>query len=339
MRFVRELDECEISELETMRRTAVGRVSQRAHMVLLSSQGYCIAKVARIFNASENTVRQWIVRYEAHGIDGLCDRPRSGRPPKVSAALRASIEQDVQEDPAELGYLFSIWTVGKLCSHVETKYGIEISSATMYNLLKSLGFRHNRPRHAPKRGYDPQAKAKMDAITEVLSSPVAGNHMLFQDECDLHLLPTIRAMWMQCSKQTRVPTPSTNQKKSVFGALDIRSGGFIHQVFDRKRSVEFIKFLECIASRYPTGRIHIILDNYSIHKSRAVQEWLARHPRVKLYFLPCYKPQLNPVEKIWWLLKAAVTANRLYGLMDALIDAVIAFLDNLTPSEIQTLAA
>lgn len=83
----------------------------------------------------------------------------------------------------------------------------------------------------------------------------------------------------------------------------------------------------------------MILDNYSIHKSRAVQEWLARHPRVKLYFLPCYKPQLNPVEKIWWLLKAAVTANRLYGLMDALIDAVIAFLDSLTPCQIQTLAA
>lgn len=70
----------------------------------------------------------------------------------------------------------------------------------MHNLLKSLGFRHNRPRHAPKPGYDPQAKAKMDAITDVLSSPVAANHMLFEDECDLHLLPTIRAMWMRCVK-------------------------------------------------------------------------------------------------------------------------------------------
>lgn len=108
---------------------------------------------------------------------------------------------------------------------------------------------------------------------------------------------------------------------------------------NRKRSVEFIAFLESIASRYPTGRIHMIPDNYSVHKSRAVQEWLAKHPRVKLYFLPCYKPQLNPVEKIWWLLKAAVTANRLYGLTDALIDAVIAFLDSLTPCQIQTLAA
>jgi len=47
----------------------------------------------------------------------------------------------------------------------------------------------------------------------------------------------------------------------------------------------------------------------SIHKPRSVQEWLPRHPGVKLYFSPCYKPQLNPIEKVWKLLKAVVTAN------------------------------
>ncbi len=66
-----------------------------------------------------------------------------------------------------------------------------------------------------------------------------------------------------------------------------------------------------------------------------MKERLAKDPRVKLYFLPCYNPQFNPVEKIWWLLKAAVTTNKLYNLMDA----VIALLDNLTSAEIQTLTA
>lgn len=58
----------------------------------------------------------------------------------------------------------------------------------MYDLLKSLGYRHSRPPHASKRVYDLQAMAKMDAIMEALSSPAAGNHVLFQDECDLYLL-------------------------------------------------------------------------------------------------------------------------------------------------------
>ena len=209
----------------------------------------------------------------------------------------------------------------------------------MYGILRGLGFRHNRPRHAAKRAYDPQAKAKMNAITEVLSSPVAGNHVIYEDESDIHLLPTLRSAWMPQGKQLRVPTPGTNQKKSVCGALDIRTGAFIHRISDRKRATEFIEFLAYIVAQYPTGKIHIILDNFSIHKARSVQAWLASHPRVKLCFLPCYMPQLNHVEKVWWHMKAVVTANRLYGSMAALVAAVDAFFEQLTPSRVQTLAA
>lgn len=198
---------------------------------------------------------------------------------------------------------------------------------------------HDRPRRAAKRARDPQAKAKMNAITEVLSSRVAGNHVLYEDESDLHLLPTLRVAWMPRGKQPRVPTPGTSQKKSVFGALDIRTGAFIHRIFDRKRAVEFIEFLEYVVAQYPTGKIHVILDNFSVHKARSVQAWLTSHPRVKLYFLPCYMPQLNPVEKVWWHMKAVVTANRLYGSMTALVDAANAFFEQLSPSRVQTLAA
>ncbi|NLB72749.1 MAG: hypothetical protein GX795_01785 [Firmicutes bacterium] len=50
-------------------------------------------------------------------------------------------------------------------------------------------------------------------------------------------------------------------------------------------------------------------------------------------------PQLNPVEQIWWRLKGVVAANRLYGTIDALIDAVKAFFKELTEPEALTLAA
>jgi len=142
--------------------------------------------------------------------------------------------------------------------------------------LKFLGFRHNRPRYAARRASDPQAGAKMDAIAQVLSSPAAGNHVLYEDECDIHLLPTVRSMWMQRGKQIRILTTGTNQKRSVFSALAIRTSGFIHFMFVRKRSAEFIGLLECITVQCPTSRVHTILDYYSFHRARSVQEWLAR---------------------------------------------------------------
>lgn len=179
-----------------------------------------------MFRASEDTIRQWIARYEAYHADGLSDKPRSGRPPKVWAAIQASVEKDVCTDPVEFGY----HSAEKLCSHVWTRYDVESEPSTMYHLLRSPAFRHNRPRHAAKQGPDPQAKAKMDPITQVLSSAAAGNHVLCQDD---HLLPAIRSIWMQCGKQIRIPTPGANQKRSVFGALDIHTGGLIHLTFDK----------------------------------------------------------------------------------------------------------
>jgi transposase len=77
----------------------------------------------------------------------------------------------------------------------------------------------------------------------------------------------------------------------------------------------------------------------SIRKARCVQEWLPGHRRVGLYYLPCYRPDLNLVEKIWWRMKAVVTANRLYGSMKALIESVETFFKELTESEVLTLAA
>ncbi|MEA4884412.1 MAG: winged helix-turn-helix domain-containing protein [Clostridia bacterium] len=124
MRFVRQLDKDEVRVLETMRRTAVGRVSQRAHMM---------------------------------------------------------VHEDVLKPPSELGHAFAIWTAARLCVHVAVRYGANVCTSTMYGILKGLGLRHNRPRHAAKPGYDPQARAKMNAITEVLSSPIAANHVIYED--------------------------------------------------------------------------------------------------------------------------------------------------------------
>ena len=64
--------------LERVRRRAVGRVSQRAHMVLLSARGYPVEQIAEIFGVGEDVVRQWLHRYEREGPLGLDDRPRPG---------------------------------------------------------------------------------------------------------------------------------------------------------------------------------------------------------------------------------------------------------------------
>lgn len=338
MVFVRPLSADERRELKRLARREVGRVSERMRMVLLSSRGYPVARIAEIFECDAATVRHWLARFEAEGVAGLRDRPRSGRPRKADAAAREMLRRQVETPPTEAGYLFGSWTVVTLMGDLANRFGLHLSPATVRRVLLALEFRWRRPKHAlPK---DPEAARKMWALCErVLRAPREAV-VLCVDECDLHLVPVLRAMWMRRGQQARVPTPGTNRKRSVFGALDWATGHWHYAVYERKRTVEFLAFLEQVTRAYPGRPVLLVLDNASIHTAGAVQAWLAEHPWVQLLFLPTYSGhEQNPVEKVWWRLKGHVAANRLHGSIDALAAAVHEFFASFTPEAARQLAA
>ena len=95
MMFVRSLSEQERQELKRLARREVGRVSERIRMILLSSKGYSVQQIADIFECDVASVRAWIERFQAEGVKGLHDRPRSGRPPKAGVVAQQQLRQTV----------------------------------------------------------------------------------------------------------------------------------------------------------------------------------------------------------------------------------------------------
>jgi transposase len=170
-----------------------------------------------------------------------------------------------------------------------------------------------------KRGA--QADEKRAKLARALADPNAT--VLAEDESDLHLLAVLRAMWQRVGQQQRIRTPGKNFKRGVFGALNLRTGEWLYQLTDRKRGVEFIACLAMLLTTYPVGPIYVIVDNASIHTSKAVHKWLAAHPRLQLVYLPTYSGhRLNPVEKIWWDLKDYISANRSFKSLAELDQAI-----------------
>ncbi len=84
MIFVRPLAEEEQRELKEMKRREIGRVSQRAHMIILSAKRWAVPRIAALFEVSPATVRAWIRKFEEDGPAGLYDEDRSGRPRTVT---------------------------------------------------------------------------------------------------------------------------------------------------------------------------------------------------------------------------------------------------------------
>jgi len=332
--YVRLTDD-QRAELERVSRQAVGRVALRAQMVLLSDRGHPVPEIAALHRCGHDVVRTWLHRYRAGGAAGLGDRPRSGRPPKDRLARRI-VDAQAGQPPRGAGLVQTCWTVGLLAAFLATRFGLGLSGTTVRRHLRAAGWRWRRPRLAPastrpaKR--DPAVAAKRAAIAAALGEAGRGHlRLLFLDECDRHLLPVLRACW-QKGPRWRVPTPGTNAKRAFFGALDAGSGAFHAVDHDRKLAVHFVAFLQRLADTYPRERLVLAMDNVRMHDAKVVRAWLAANPRVSVLWLPRYAAHDdNPAERIWGLLKDAVTANRLAGSIDALTAAAHRFFADLPP--------
>jgi transposase len=322
-----------------MMRQEVGRVSQRAHLVLLSRGHYTVPTLARLFAMSRATVRFWLRQFDAYGPPGLYDDPRSGRPPKVTPAVQETLVDLIVADPQDHGYLATIWTVGMLVLGVITQLGVHRRPSSLRHALHRLDLRWGRPRLAMPRKSDPEKAVKQWAIALAAVDAAAGTPILYADESRVQLLPLLRAMWHWVGQQLRIPTPGTNVTRAIFGALNIDSGQWTDLIRDRMRADDFVVFLEHLLDVYPVGPILLIVDNDSNHTAGVVRTWLTMHPRIRLYFLPKYCSHLNPVEPIWRRLKDKVAADRLYDKITTLIGSVDAFFRAMTPEQALVWAA
>jgi transposase len=177
----------------------------------------------------------------------------------------------------------------------------------------------------PQRKVDLAAAWKLTQIGQVLAGAAT---VLYLDECEVQLLPLVRAMWMR-GERVRIPTPGQNAKRVVFGALNARTGRLQHQVSARTRAVDFVAFLEQLLVAYPHGEVVLILDNVVTHQAKLVGQWLAdpAHARVRMVWLPKYSAhEHNPIEQVWGQMKTAVAANRLHGSIEMLAESASRYL-------------
>lgn len=272
MVFVK-LTEEQRGELERVSRHAVGRVALRAQMVLLSGRGSSVPQIAQIHDSGQDVVRIWLHRYEREGVKGLEDEPKSGRPPKDPIA-RHIVDAQVGQSPECSGHVPTCWSVALLALFLATRFRLVLSGSSVHRYLRLMRWRWARPRLAPasllRRKRDPPTEAKRAAIAAAVALVAHGGaHLLYLDECDLHLLPVVRKMWMK-GPRVCIATPGQNAKHAFFGARDAASGVFRWADHARKLAKHVVAFLAGHAKAYPTGLLYLVLDGAPTHTAKVV---------------------------------------------------------------------
>ncbi|MGI8476181.1 MAG: IS630 family transposase [Thermomicrobiales bacterium] len=150
-----ELTPADRDELERRlrTRTIAHREHERLAMIRAVGDGATIPQAARALGVHEQTVRAFVARFAAEGFAGLTDRPRPGRPPRLTDADLAAVEARLDADAA--GGV-RIWTAPQLAAWLAEERGVRISAAHLGARLKTRGFRWKRTRRAtPHKQPDP----------------------------------------------------------------------------------------------------------------------------------------------------------------------------------------
>lgn len=299
------------------------RTATRMIMIVLSAQGLSAAEIAVLLDYDPHTVRRWLRRFATEGLDGLGDRPRSGRPRLGRPGLFRRIAVLLKQPGP--------WTIRRIWRHLGCP---KMSLNTLYQRVCTLAA-WRRPRLVAKG--DAAHNRIVANIRRRIRRLPAGSVVIAEDEAHLDLLPTVRATWVLHSQRMQVMTPGKNRRATIFGALDLVTGAWWY-LFARRSSAGFIAVLDMLLCAYPTAPVvAVICDNDGIHHAKKVTTWLDGHPRLRLIYGASYSPHDNPVERIWAAMKAHI-ANTAVTFTERIHQARI-FFHTRSPNQMLTTAA
>ena len=137
---VRPLTAEELTQLDALfHRTKDVRVRSRAQMMLLGAEDKMTApQIAKIVRQDEQTVRRWIKRFNAEGISGLSDAPKSGAPRRVTESYRQRLLVVVRQRPRSLDQPYSLWTLQRLVEFMAEETGLRFSPETVRLMRSSI---------------------------------------------------------------------------------------------------------------------------------------------------------------------------------------------------------
>lgn len=272
-------------------RTTPQKMVLRARAVLLCAEGRANHAIAQQLQVNRKTVMLWRKRFAADALDGLVDRSRPGRKPKLSPQLIESmVNATLQETPAAATH----WSTRTLAK----RFGV--SKMAVQRIWKAHGLQPHRL-ETFKLSRDKRFVEKLRDVVGLYLNPPEHALVLSVDEKS-QIQALDRTQPGLPMKKGRAGTMTHDYKRhgttTLFAALNVLDGKVIGDCVARHRHQEFLRFLRKINRETPPGLdLHLIIDNYSTHKHENVQKWLRKHPRFRFHFIPTSSSWLNLVER------------------------------------------
>ena len=262
----------------------------RAKIILQLSEGLSPSEVAIAQRTSAKTVHRWRNRFEAEGIDGLLERSRSGRPTVID---KETVDKVLFLTTKRIPQEATHWSIELMARYAQ------VTRWQVRQIWKAADLRPHRLKTF-KISNDPQFAEKVIDIVGLYMNPPDNAVVLSVDE-KTQIQALDRTQPGLPLNPSRIGSRTHDYKRhgtaSLYAAFNTLTGKVIGKVAKRTNSKAFLSFLKLLDRRtHPERDLHIILDNLSAHKTKAVQDWVASRPRIHLHFTPTSSSWLNAVE-------------------------------------------
>jgi len=308
-------------EAELQRRLRAHTTSQRdvlrARIILASLGRRSAREVAKELGIDDKTVDLWRRRFRKHGLKGLADRPRTGRPPKFGGAIGLEIIAVACEPVAKKPDGTTDRTIEEVRQEAIRRGAVsDISWSSVQRLLAGADI---RPHHVEGwlHSIDPEFREKVTRICDLYLKPPPNSIVISVDE-----MPGVQALRRKFPDHwaRRAPreSPRRGEKgkskrkrrrefeyvrggtQAMIAAFAVKSGEVVAHCGDDRSAASLELLMEAVAERYPTDTVYIVWDNLNIHYDGKADRWMrfnARHGnRFVFVYTPKHASWVNQVE-------------------------------------------
>ena len=280
------------AELTTFREQAVRQVQS----------GISVGAVRKGMGVSRSALFGWLARYRNGGWDALGAGKRGGRKPKLDGdKLKWIYATVVDKDPGQLKLPFALWTTVLVAEVIRKHFGIKLSRWSVMRLLRQLGLSPQKPlQRAYQQDSDAVARWKDEVYPQIVAeAKKVGATVYFGDESSIRSDYHTGTTWAPKGKTPVVKTTGARFSVHMIAAITARGAMRFMLYKGTMDAVLFQEFLSRLL-KDSDGPVFLILDGHPVHRSKHIREFVeSTGGKLRLFFLPGYSPELNPVEQTW----------------------------------------
>lgn len=305
--------------IDRHRKEKDGRTRDRIKAVLAYDDGYSYAEIARILLLDDETIRRHIDGYLHHQKKLTTENGGS------TSKLTEEEAQKLLTHLDETIYLH----VKNICAHVKQEFNKNYSISGMTKWLLKNDFCHKKPHGVPAKANQEKQEAFMKAYATLKAASTEDSPIYFADS--VHPQHQTQAVygWIKKGVRKAVKMTACQKRVNIIGAINLATHKVVHQQVDWVNFDNLKIFSEKLCAENPCAKtIHLILDNAGYHKSKEFTEFI-KTTNIKIHYLPPYSPNLNPIERLWKVMREQITYNRYYESFSEFTKNLLSFFENI----------